>query len=63
MTTSNMAKTVAELYRQRNASIRKMRKAGRTLVSIADEFGVSKQRIHQICNGNYKKWRKPKAPL
>ena len=35
--------------RQRNTEIRKMREAGLSLDSIANSYGLSKQRIHQIC--------------
>ena len=33
---------------ERNALVVAMREAGRSLSSIATEFGISKQRVHQI---------------
>jgi hypothetical protein len=33
---------------QRNDNIRSMRSQGRSLQSIGDEFGLSRQRVHQI---------------
>lgn len=35
----------------RNEAIRKRYAAGETLVSLATEYGISKQRVHQIVTG------------
>lgn len=42
--------TWAKRIKERNKTIRARRRKGETLQSIADAFGLSRQRIHQICD-------------
>ena len=42
----------------RNQEIKKLWKLGKTLQEIGEEFGISKQRVHQIVYGTNKGFRK-----